>query len=89
MDQISQQPNCNNPGAPHNDAVKESIDTLRATLQERIETLQKTIDELKLALNPAQLTPNPQYINPEYCHLMVLVQTQLDLQLALGLQCYS
>ena len=76
MDQITQQPNCNNPGPPHNDTVKESIDTLSATLQEKVETLQKTIDELKSAPNPAQLTPNPQYINPEYSYRDTLISNQ-------------
>lgn len=76
MDQISQQPNSNSLVAPNNATVKESIDTLSATMQERVENLQKSIDEIKLSPNPAQLTSNPQFTNPEYSYRDALLNNR-------------
>ena len=69
MDQISCQTSDNNP--PNNATskqVKESIDTLNATMQESVVALQKAIDELKTSPNPTQLTPNPQPTIPEHTY---------------------
>lgn len=77
MDQLSWQSGDNN---PTNNAtsvqVKDSIDTLSATVQESVVTLQKAIDEIKLSPSPAQLTPNPQPINPKYSYRDALLSNR-------------